>query len=102
MVTFADVVKIMKKLDLYVEPCDDEEYNKSLEEAFKDKTKQEGLSGIITNVGQGQTNTAWLAADNKYTIQILYRLGIFWPMVSETYIYTFIKYLKEIEFFDLN
>jgi len=99
--SFADVIKIINKLDLHVDPCDDEEYEKALEEAFKDKSKQDGLSGIITNVGQGQTNTAWLGVENKYTLQILYRLGVFWPMISEEYIYTFIKYLQDIGFFDL-
>ena len=99
--SFADIINIINKLDLHVEPCEDEEYEKALEEAFKDKSKQEGLSGIITNVGQGQTNTAWLGADNKYTLQILYRLGVYWPMISEEYIYKFINYLNEIGFFDL-
>ena len=100
-VSFADVIKIIKELELYVEPCEDEEYNKALYEAFKDKSKQEGLSGIITKVDHGQTNTAWLGTDNKYTLQILYRLGVYWPIISEEYIYTFIRYLKEIGFFDI-
>jgi hypothetical protein len=38
--------------------------------------------------------------DNQYTTQILYRMGYNWPLINEEYLEMFIKYLKEMNFFD--
>ena len=47
----------------------------------------------------GKVKKIWVPTENDYTIQILYRLGIKWPFVSEEYIYKFIKYLDDLDFF---
>ena len=42
----------------------------------------------------------WIGAENDYTIQVLYRLGVKWPIISEEYIYNFIEYLNDLAFFE--
>ncbi len=100
-IMFADIIDIIKNLDITIECCEEDEYKQRLDEVLKDKSKQDTISGIITNVGEGQLKSKWIPVSNRYTIQALYRLGIMWPMISEEYIYNFIKHLKKVDFFQL-
>ena len=98
-ITFADVIEIISNLGINIEFCEEEEYNDALDAALKDETKQDALSGIITNVGESQIKSVWLPISNNYTIQALYRLGIVWPLIDREYVYNFIKHLDEVDFF---
>ena len=100
-ITFADIIEIIGPLALNIEPCEDEEYEDALKEALADKSKQEGVSGLITSIGSGKVKKQWVPVENNYTTQVLYRLGINWPLISEEYIYTFVKYLNDLDFFSL-
>ena len=86
---------------MVIEPCEDDEYENVLDEALADKSKQEGVSGLITSIGSGKFKKEWVPVENNYTTQVLYRLGINWPLISEEYIYTFVKYLNDLDFFSL-
>ena len=98
-ITFADVINIISNLDINIEFCEEDEYSEALDCALKDKTKQDALSGIITNVGESHIKSVWLPITNNYTIQALYRLGIVWPLIDKEYVYNFIKHLDEVDFF---
>ena len=100
-ISFGDIIDIIKPLGLDIEPAEDEEYENALDEALADKSKQEGVSGLITSIGSGKVKKIWVPVDNTYTIQALYRLGIKWPFISEEYIYTFVKYLDDVGFFSI-
>jgi amino acid adenylation domain-containing protein len=100
-ITFADIIEIIRPLDLNIDPCEDEEYEEALKEALADKSKQDGVSGLITSVGSGKIKKQWVPVENNYTTQVLYRLGVNWPLISEDYIYTFVKYLKDLDFFSV-
>ena len=98
-VTFADVIEIIRDLNINIECCEEEEYQEALQDALNDESKQDALSGIITNVGEGQIKSKWIPVDNKFTIQSLYRMGIVWPLIDKQYIYHFIKHLRDVDFF---
>ena len=98
-IRFSDVIEIIKDLDMVIEYCEEEEYQKELNAALQDKNRQDALSGIITNVGEGQIKSVWIPVTNDYTTQALYRLGIVWPLIDNEYIYNFIKHLLEVGFF---
>ena len=98
-ICFGDIIDIIKPLDLDITPAEDEIYQLALDETLADKNKQEGVSGLITSIGSGKVKKIWLSVDNSYTIQILYRLGIKWPFISKDYIYNFVRYLDELDFF---
>jgi hypothetical protein len=100
-VCFGDIIDIIKPLGLDIEPAEDDDYENALDEVLADKSKQEGVSGLITSIGSGKVKKVWVPVDNVYTINILYRLGIKWPFVSEDYIYNFVKYLDELDFFSV-
>ena len=86
-------------MGLNIEPCEDEEYEQVLKDALADKSKQDGVSGLITSIGSGKVKKEWIPVENHYTTQVLYRLGINWPMISREYIYNFVKYLDDMNFF---
>ena len=98
---FGDIINIIRPLGLTIDPAEEDDYQKALDEALADKTKQEGVSGLITSIGSGKVKKIWLPVDNSYTIQALYRLGITWPFLSEEYVYNFVKYLDELDFFSV-
>lgn len=100
-ISFGDIIDIIRPLGLKIDPSEEEDYQKALDEALMDKTKQEGVSGLITSIGSGKVKKIWLPVDNTYTIQVLYRLGIKWPLISEEYVYNFVKYLDEMDFFSI-
>ena len=99
-VTYADLLNIFKSLDIDIEIVDPEEYERAFNEIMKDESKQEGLSGFITSIGEGKEKKIWVKDENEYTIQVSHLLGINWPLISEDYIYNFIRFLKDLEFFD--
>ena len=99
-ILFGDILNIIEDLDLNIKPSEEDEYQEALNEAFKDKSKQEGVRGLITSVGEGYIKRVWVPVENNYTAQILYRLGVAWPLISEEYIYMFVKYLKDLNFFN--
>ena len=100
-ISFGDIIDIIKPLGLDIEPAEEDDYENALDDALADKSKQEGVSGLITSIGSGKVKKIWMPVDNTYTIQALYRLGIKWPFVSEEYIYNFVKYLDELDFFSI-
>ena len=100
-ICFGDIIEIIKPLGFNIEPSEEDDYQMALDTAIHDKSKQEGVSGLITSIGSGKVKKIWLPVDNNYTIQVLYRLGIKWPFISEEYIYYFVKYLNDLDFFSI-
>lgn len=98
-ICFGDIIDIIKPLGLEIDAVEEEEFDEYLNQAFNDKDKQEGISGLITSAGGGTMKKVWIGAENDYTIQVLYRLGVKWPIISEEYIYKFIEYLNDLAFF---
>lgn len=99
----SDVVNIMNKMGLNIIGTEEKEFNEGLAEIMKDDKKSTALSGIITTIKKGTgKDKVVVPAANAYTTQILYRLGFKWPITTDKYLETFIEYLKEMNFFDLD
>ncbi|WP_406535292.1 amino acid adenylation domain-containing protein [Methanobrevibacter sp.] len=99
-ICFGDILDIIKPLGLKIDAVEEEVYEDYLNHALNDMDKQEGVSGLITSIGSGKFKKIWLDTENEYTVQVLYRLGVKWPIISEEYIYKFIEYLNDLAFFD--
>lgn len=96
-----DIVEGMKKVGLTLEGVEEDEFRESFNQALEDETKQEAISGLVTAMGMGKGKDRGLVkVDNQYTTQILYRMGYNWPLINEEYLEMFIKYLKEMNFFE--
>lgn len=99
-ICFGDIIDIINPLGLEIEAVEEEEYDEYLNQAINDKNKQDNISGLITSVGSNKIKKVLIDAENDYTVQVLYRLGVKWPIISEEYIYNFIEYLNDLAFFE--
>ena len=97
----SDIVDIMRTHGFNISGAEEFEFNQAFNEAKNDDSKQDKISGLVTTVGMGKgEGRALVSVINTYTMQILYRLGFKWPLISDEYLVTFIKYLQEMNFFD--
>ncbi|WP_414469030.1 amino acid adenylation domain-containing protein [Methanobacterium sp. ACI-7] len=97
----ADIIEIINSLGFKIDGAEEEEFKATFDEAMEDEAKQDSISGLVTAMGMGKgKGRALVPVVNNYTIQILYRLGYKWPLISDEYLINFIKYLKEMNFFD--
>ncbi|MCK9150623.1 non-ribosomal peptide synthetase [Methanobacterium alcaliphilum] len=97
----ADIVEMMRKVGFIISGAEEDEFEEAFAAAREDDTKQDAISGLVTAMGMGKgKGRALVTVVNDYTIQILYRLGYQWPLISDEYLIMFIKYLKEMNFFD--
>ena len=96
-----DIIEMMNEMGFNISGAEDEKFEKAFAVAREDETKQDAISGLVTAMGMGKGEGRGLVqVVNNYTIQILYRLGYKWPLISDEYLIMFIKYLKEMNFFD--
>ncbi|WP_409200806.1 amino acid adenylation domain-containing protein [Methanobrevibacter sp. DSM 116169] len=101
VVFFSDILDIMTSQGFKIEAVENAEYEKAFQEAKDDKTKEKGISGLLTAVGMGKSkNRGLVKVSNDFTVQVLYRLGVHWPLVDKEYLNMFIKHLDELNFFE--
>ena len=98
----SDIIDIMNSVGLNISGAEEHEFNNAFIESSQDETKQDKIRGLVTgNIGRDNNKChVMIPLVNTYTIQILYRLGFKWPLISDEYLIMFIKYLKEMNFFD--
>ena len=98
-ISFADVIDILKNLGFDIDVVSEDEFEAALAEVMKDEEKQAGLEGFITSIGSGQVKKVWVKDTNDYTIQMSYLMGVKWPLISDEYVYNFMKFMKDSDFF---
>ena len=98
-ISFADVIDVLKDLEFDIDVVDEDEFEAALAEVMKDEEKQAGLEGFITSIGSGQVKKVWVKDTNDYTIQMSYLMGVKWPLISDEYVYNFMKFMKDSDFF---
>jgi thioester reductase-like protein len=97
----ADIIGMMNEVGFNISGAEEKEFEKAFAMAREDENKQDAISGLVTAMGMGKGEGRGLVkVVNDYSIQILYRLGYKWPLISDEYLIMFIKYLKEMNFFD--
>ena len=98
-IPFADIIDILKDLGFNLDIVSDDEFEVALTEVMKDEEKQAGLEGFITSIGSGQVKKVWIKDSNDYTIQMSYLMNVKWPLISYDYVYNFMKFMKDSDFF---
>ncbi|MCR5237652.1 MAG: amino acid adenylation domain-containing protein, partial [Lachnospiraceae bacterium] len=92
----------MNSMGLPVRYVETEEYEKAFEAANNHPRKASLMTSLIAyNKSDGAKERIVLKMDRTYTLQVLYRLGFFWPMISADYISGFLKGLKGLGYFDV-
>ena len=100
-ISMANVFRQMNRKDLNVRFVEQEEFDKAFEAANNNPHKASLMTSLIAyNKGEGARERVMLSMDRTYTLQVLYHLGFFWPMISGDYIESFLSGLKGLGYFD--
>ncbi len=96
-----DLFRELNEAGLPLRPAEEEEYDRLLEIAKQDESTAKVLSSVIAyrNMAHGQ-RTFSVGKSNRYTMQVLFRLGFYWPATSRDYMLKFIKLLKGLGYFE--
>lgn len=61
---------------------------------------RDALLGLIAYRSNDETSLVPTDADNRMTVEVLYRLGYYWPVIDNDYLYKLIDSLAGLGFFD--
>ncbi len=100
-VHFGDVLSSLGKIGEAPRQVESSEFIQAMEEAKSDPEKAKRLSSLIAyqDMGHGQT-TAFIPTENKYTTQVLYRMGFRWSSTSWDYVDQFLVAIDGLGYFD--
>ena len=92
------VLKTCWKVEIFVE---NDEFEKAIEEAGQDPEKAKLLSAVLAyqDVTHGQ-KAAIIERDNRYTCNVLHRLGFHWSSTSWDYVDQMLKAISGFGYFD--
>lgn len=98
-----DVMQVLNEMGHPIRGAEPEEFAKALQSALSDEEKNEAVGSLIAYQNNNNIQEIGLeSCDNSYTVQILARLGFFWPETSAAYIRQFFEKLEEKDFFGGN
>ena len=91
----------MKEVGYPVTLMERDEYEKAFAAAGSDPRKAAHLTSLMAyDVGKGERERVLYDMDREHTLQVLYRLGFFWPTTSWDYIKRFMQVLNGLGFFE--
>lgn len=96
-----DILREMGHLRFAIKAVESDDFMRALEQAKADPDKAKILSSMIAyeNMAHGLQAVPNVKY-NKYTMQVLYRLGYQWPVTSWDYISRFLRALQGLGFFN--
>ncbi len=80
-----------------IRPVPDEEYYADYHRMLGDPRVNSKLQGLLTN---DRPDLHGVETDNKFTANVLYRLGFSWPLPSDDYLERVIRSLTTMNYFD--
>lgn len=96
-----DIVSIMREEGILIDLVEDGAYEKALETSMKDTGRAEYLTSLVAYQGMAKGKTlAPVAVDNRYTSQVLLRMGWRWPITDNDYLRKFLGDLISLGFFE--
>lgn len=96
-----DIVMIMREEGIPIELAEDDVYQMALSAALNDPTRAEYLTSLVAyqGIAKGQSVSA-VPVDNRYTSQVLLRMGWRWPVTDNEYLRKFLRDLITLGFFE--
>ncbi len=96
-----DVLHEMGTIGKTIHLVEDADFVDILNQAKADESKQEKLSAMLAYEGKKESDyVQMIGADNRYTLQMLLRLGFRWSQTSWDYIDKFLKQIDSLRFFE--
>ena len=90
------VIEAVNHCGIPVVPVQDEEYYADFYKMMADPVASEKVSALLTN---DRPDIHVVETDNRFTTNILYRLGFSWPFIDDAYLDKTIKALDTLDFF---
>jgi thioester reductase-like protein len=96
-----DVLQLMSKVGREIRFVEADEFGKTIDEAGQDPEKSKLLSAILAyqDVAHGQ-KAAIIERDNRYTCNVLHRLGFHWSDTSWDYVERMLTAISGFGFFE--
>ena len=99
-ILLVDIIEGMARSGLFVRGVERETFNKRLNKAMQNPELVELLRPLMAYDSAAGVDVEEVEYDNKYTTQVLYRLGFKWHPIEEDYVMRFAKALLTLGFFD--
>ena len=90
------LIEAVNNCGLKVTPVKDEEYYSDFYRMMADPQMNEKVSALLTN---DRPDLHSVETDNRFTANVLYRLGFSWPFIDTAYLERVIKSLDSLDFF---
>ncbi|WP_407442135.1 amino acid adenylation domain-containing protein [Fibrobacter sp.] len=90
------LIDVVNQCGLKITPVDDKEYYDDFYRMMSDPAMNEKVSALLTN---DRPDLHVVNTDNRFTANVLYRLGFAWPFVDDAYLERVIKSLDTLDFF---
>jgi len=97
---FSDILKGFDEAGIKIRSIEDDEFKTVLGKAMKNPEMAMMLRPLMAYDTDDEHEVRELAADNRYTTQVLYRMGYQWPLTAHDYVARFVGVLKQFGFFD--
>ena len=91
------VIDAVNRCGIRVTPVQDEEYYADYYRVMADPEKNAGVSALLTN---DRPDVHPVETDNRFTANVLYRLGFSWPFIDDSYLEKIITGLDTLDFFE--
>ena len=96
----ADLIYAMRDYGFKIDIVRDEDFEATVKEFAKNNKDSEAVSGLIAYTSHNENEIYTLDYGNRFTSQILYRLGYKWPITDDRYLESAIEALDRLAFFD--
>lgn len=96
----SDVIYAMNRHGFSIEIVPDEVFEATLKAAAGQEHKSDAVLGLIAYASDDENKRYEIMADNRFTVEALYRLGYKWPITDDAYLENAIFALDTLGFFE--
>lgn len=96
----SDVIYAMRQYGFDIEVVSDERFEETLKEAAKNPDQSDAVLGLIAYASGDAHPRYELMADNRFSVEALYRLGYKWPITDDLYLENAIRALDTLGYFE--
>ena len=100
IVYMSDVICALRHCGYDIRTVSDAEFETAIRNANADAGIRDALLGLIAYRTNDETPLVPVDSDNRMTVETLYRLDYFWPIIDTGYLYRLIGVLAGLGFFD--
>lgn len=96
----SDVIYAMNRYGFDIEVVPDEVFEATLKAAAGQEHKSDAVLGLIAYASDDENKRYEIMAENRFTVEGLYRLGYKWPITDDAYLENAIRALDTLGFFE--